>query len=79
MSSTLKIYKEYLNGGFTSEEAESMVNSMELGLDGIATKNDLKQLEGDLKIFFGYLVGGTVLVAIVLPLVIATVTKLLEL
>jgi len=64
---TLKIYKLLLNGGFTESQAEAQINSMDISLDHVATRGDLLTLEKDLKIFFAYLVGGTVLLAILLP------------
>ena len=78
---TVRIYRNALDSGFTEEQAlcqaEQAFSQFELfqgSLNGFVTLNDLRSevqiLEKDLKVFFGYLVGGTIFVAVLIPIAI---------
>lgn len=65
-------YLEALRSGSTDEHAQLIANNwaecMELHPDS-ATKQDLKNLESDLKLFLVYIVGGTLVFTLFIPLI----------
>ena len=65
-------YLEALRSGSTDEHAQMIANNwaecMELHPES-ATKQDLKNLETDLKLFFVYLVGGTLFFSLFIPVI----------
>jgi hypothetical protein len=83
---TLQMYKEYLEGGYTEAQAMTAVKSLGVYHSDLATKEDLlltkneftnglQMLEKDLKIFFVYSLGSTLLVGFILPIIVAIVLK----
>lgn len=76
---TLSVYREYLTAGYTDTQSEAAVRALNASFDGVATKDDLtnaiEKLEKHLKIFFSYLVGGTLLIAYIIPITIAIVLR----
>ncbi len=75
---TLRVYKEYVKVGYSPDQAEAAVQALDYAIDGVATKSDLMLLEKDLKIFFGYLVGGTFLVTLAFPFIIKLIQAGIE-
>ena len=68
----LSKYIEAITNGMPESQAllfaNSWAESMELHPES-ATKQDLKDLEKDLKIFFIYLVGGTLFFSLFIPII----------
>lgn len=71
---TLRIYEDLITSGIPEKQAKAQVHAIENFITDLATKDDLssvmKMLEKDLKIFFGYLVGGTIIIAILIPIIL---------
>lgn len=82
---TLKEYKTLIARGYSEEKAEAAVHLVENSVNDLVTKDileiSLNKLEKDLKIFFAYTLGGTLLTAILFPtlvgLIITGILKLL--
>lgn len=45
---TLKVYKKYLEAGYTEDQAVTAVQALNSSFDTVATKNDILNLEKDL-------------------------------
>jgi hypothetical protein len=81
---TLQHFLDLKSGGIPDEQAKTQAFALNKALYGFATKDDLAQglagLEKDLKIFFGYAIGGSLLTAFIFPttvgLVIVGILKL---
>jgi hypothetical protein len=67
---TLKVYKEYLDNGYTESQASTAVKSLNASFDGVVTQSDLYVLEKDLKIFLGTEFGLILVAAIFLPFIL---------
>lgn len=65
---TLKAYKDLISSGVSEKEAEAHVYLLNTAFDNVVTKKDLNILENDLKIFFSWILGATLLVAFILPI-----------
>lgn len=76
---TLKAYEELKASGFSEIEAKAQVHLLNTSLDGLATKNDLKQgldgLEKDLKYFFVNLIIGSIYAPLAIGLAIWFFTR----
>ena len=79
---TLKAFRELVASGMPEKQAEAQVSVLDSSLrdatEDLATKKDLEILEKDLKVFFGYTVGGSFLALFLAPLLIAVGLKLLK-
>jgi hypothetical protein len=67
---TLQVYEELTSSGFSEQQAKANIKAMGYFISDLATKTDIRLLEKDLKIFFGYLVGGTIIVAVLIPVIL---------
>jgi hypothetical protein len=67
---TLQAYEDLVRSGIGEPQAKAQVHALNAAFDGVATKADLQMLEKDLKIFFVYLVGGTLLVGLLIPIIL---------
>lgn len=71
---TLEVYKQALEAGNTEEQALFYVKSLNASFDTVVTepylRQELSNLENRLKIFFGYLVIGTIIGSLVIPILI---------
>ena len=82
---TLQAFEDLVASGISEQQAKAQVKTLNNALDGLATKEDLnvglQTLEKDLKVFFGYAIGGSLLTAFLLPtiagVVVWSVLKLL--
>jgi hypothetical protein len=87
---TLGMYKNYIAGGYSDEQATAAVQCLESSFNRVATKDDLNDLERDfnislhnglnnlekdLKIFLAYVLGGTLMVAFIVPLLIQAIVR----
>jgi len=76
---TLNAFDDLIMSGTPEGQARAQIKllceSLDKSLNKVATKDDLLLLEKDLKIFFVYLVGGTILAAIILPIVAHIILK----
>ncbi len=66
---TLKEYKALLECGFPPSQAEGVIKQLNASFDNVVTQKDLKILENDLKIFFSWIVGGTLILALIIPII----------
>lgn len=69
---TLKAFEQLLNGGCTEQQAKAQIYMTQDVVTDMVTKDDLtvalQLLEQHLKIYFSYMLGGTVLVTVLLPM-----------
>ena len=87
---TLAMYREYLAAGYTEDQSVAAVNVLSLSIDGIATKEDLRELEKDLKgemhtqinnlerdlkYFFIKTIGSSVIATVLMPIIVACLLK----
>ena len=76
---TLEMYQGYLQAGYTNTQAVAAVKALNASFDSVATKGDLKNavenLEKDLKIFFVFLVLGSIVVTYIMPLFIPIILR----
>lgn len=77
---TLEYFDNLVRAGVSEREARANVENLNSSLDHLATKEDLnlmaEKIERNLKIFFGYIIGGTFLATILIPILVAIFLKL---
>lgn len=70
---TLKYFDDLRKNGMAEDQARIYVMSLNEAFDGIATKKDLDQglesLKKDLKIFFGYIIIGFIVIDVIWPII----------
>ncbi len=70
---TLKTYKNLIASGVPEQQAEAHVYALNSGFDSAVTTDvlttALNKLEYDLKMFFVYLVAGTLITLLLFPLI----------
>jgi hypothetical protein len=73
---TLKIYMEFIESGYTEQQANTAIKSLNMIVEPLITKIDLhealQKVEARLKIFFIYLVVGTTGSYLVFPSILAS-------
>jgi hypothetical protein len=74
-----KTYEDLLASGIPESQAKAQVRALDNALERVVTKDDLKtalnSFEKEMKIFFGYLVAGSIFVTYVMPIIIALILK----
>lgn len=70
---TLQVYEDLKESGVSEKEAKAHVKALNASFDTVVTesnlKNELLNLEHRLKMFFVYLVGGSLLLTLFMPII----------